>query len=282
MNFNKTHMKIYSYIHGEITTSDKLFVSAYDIGLLRGYAIYEGITTRNGKPFFLTEHLKRFRKSASQLDLKVPLSNKKIVLIIEKLTKINKFERSNFRMILSGGKTIDGIQYNKNKPTFFILAEKWKSISEDIYDMGGKLIVEEYQRFMPESKTTHYITAVKLQTKRKNLKAIEILYISKNKVLECSTSNIFIFKGNTLITPQNNILLGITRLVVLRIAKKHFKIEERDITADELREADEIFITSSYKDIVPITKVENKKIGLGVVGKNTRFIMEMFSNFDKN
>ncbi|MDZ4205673.1 MAG: aminotransferase class IV, partial [Patescibacteria group bacterium] len=79
--------KIYCYINGKIVTSDKLFVSGYDIGLLRGYAIYEGITTHNKKPFYLSVHLNRLRKSSLRLGLKIPLTDTEIAKVIETLIK---------------------------------------------------------------------------------------------------------------------------------------------------------------------------------------------------
>ena len=270
-------MKNYCYINGKIITSDKLFVSGYDIGLLRGYAIYEGITTHNNKPFYLSDHLKRFRKSALRLGLKIPLTVIQIKKVIQTLIKKNGFDRTNLRLILSGGKTIDGIEYDTHKSTFFILAEKWNPLAKNLYEKGGKLITENHLRFMPEVKTTHYITAVRLQSKRKKAKAIEILFVSNGKVLECSTSNIFMFNDDVLITPKNNVLLGITREAVLDIAKKHFKIKQCDIPLSEFLKSDEVFITSSYKDIVPIIKIDKEVIGDGQVGKNTLKIMGLFS-----
>lgn len=274
--------KTYCYINGEIVTSDKLYVSGNDIGLLRGYAIYEGITTHNKKPFYLSVHLSRFRKSSLRLGLKIPLTDTEIAKVIETLIKKNKFGRTNLRLILSGGETIDGIEYSAHKPTFFILAEKWNPLPKHLYEKGGKLIIENYLRFMPEVKTTHYITAVKLQPKRKKAGAVEILFVSNGKVLECSTSNIFVFIGNILVTPKDNVLLGITRKATLDIAKKYFKIEERNITVSEFMKADEIFITSSFKDIVPIVKIDKKIVGGGVVGKNTQKLMKLFSELTKN
>ena len=269
--------KIYCYINGKITTSDKAFVSAYDIGLLRGYGIYEGITTHNGKLFYLKDHIARFRKSASKLGLKVPISDTELKNVLETLLKKNKFERTNFRVILTGGNIISGIDFDANKPTFYILSEEWKPLPKSLYEKGGKIITEEHMRFMPEVKTVHYITAVKLQSKRKKENAIEILFVSNGKVTECSTSNIFAFFENTLVTPKDNVLMGITRRAVLDVAKKHFKIEERDITVKELEGADEVFISASYKDVLPIVKIDNKVVGDGMVGKNTRMIMDLFS-----
>jgi len=272
----------YCYLNGKIVTSNKLFVSGDDIGLLRGYAVYDGITTHNKKPFYLSAHLNRFRKSSLRLGLKIPLTDTIITKIIETLVKKNKFDRTNLRLILSGGKTIDGIEYRASRPTFFIIAEKWNPLPKHLYEKGGKLITENHLRFMPEAKTTHYITAVRLQSKRKKAKAVEILFVSNGEVLECSTSNIFMFIDDILVTPKNNILLGITRKAVLDIAKKHFKIKERDISMLELMKADEIFITSSFKDIIPIVKIDKKTVGGGMVGINTRRVMKLFSELTKN
>ena len=90
------------------------------------------------------------------------------------------------------------------------------------------------------------------------------------------------FIDDILVTPKNNILLGITRKAVLDIAKKHFKIKERDISMLELMKADEIFITSSFKDIIPIVKIDKKTVGGGMVGINTRRVMKLFSELTKN
>jgi len=270
-------MKNYCYKDGKIVPSDKAFVGIYDIGLLRGYGIYEGITTRNGKPFHLKEHLARFRKSAKKMNLKIPLKDRQIEKIIHALIQKNKFERTNIKMILTGGETLNSIGYNPAKPTFFIFTEEWHTLPHELYAKGGKLITYDYLRFMPEIKTTHYITAVQLQTRRQKQNAVEILYTSQNNILECSTSNIFIFKKDTLITPKNNVLPGITRKVVLEIAKRYFRIEERDVSFSELLKVEEVFITSSFKDIVPITTVDKTRIAKGTVGKNTKLIMELFS-----
>jgi branched-chain amino acid aminotransferase len=285
---NTDNKKPYCYKDGKIVTSDKLSVSVYDIGLLRGYAIYEGITAFGDKPFFIDDHLKRFRKSAISLGIKIPLTDKEIKEIIETLIKKNKFDRTNLRMILSGGNAIGGIDFDANTPTFFILAEKYNPIPRQVYDSGAKVITEDYVRFMPESKTTNYITAVKLQAKRKKEKAIEILFVKDGKVSECSTSNIFAFFGDTLVTPKDNVLFGITRKIVIELAKNHFKVEERDILLKDMLKADEVFITGSYKDIMPIVKIDDKMIKGGVVGKNTKVLMERFlelakkSNANKN
>jgi D-alanine transaminase/branched-chain amino acid aminotransferase len=128
-------------------------------------------------------------------------------------------------------------------------------------------------RDMPEIKTTNYITAVNLQQFKKSEGAVEVLYIYDDEVLECATSNIFIIKDNTLITPAENVLKGITRKVLLELASDTYKVEEGIIYESDLKTADEIFICSSFKDIVPIINIDGTVVGGGKVGSVTKDIM---------
>ena len=251
----------------------------YDIGLLRGYGIYEGITTYKGKPFRLADHLVRFRNSAKALDLSIPLSDTEIEKAILSLGKKNGFDRTNFRVILTGGNTLHGIEYDTTKPTFYILAEEYKTLPKELYTLGASLITHEHQRALPEYKTINYITAVQVQKERKEKGAIEVLYVSKGKVLEAATSNVFIVKDGVVITPKNNVLAGITRKVAIELAEKKYTVMEREVTVEELFSADEVFLTASYKEIVPIVSVDGKKIAEGKVGGVTQVLMKDFGEY---
>ena len=151
------------------------------------------------------------------------------------------------------------------------LPEKW-------YERGAPIITYEHQRFLPEYKTINYITAVMLQPKRKAAEAVEILFVSKGEVLECGGSNIFIVKDGGVATPKENILAGITRKVVINLAgDATYPLEERRVSVEELTTADEIFITSSFKDIVPIVKIDDRAEGGGAVGPVTKDLMRRFA-----
>src|SRR6185437_3812144 len=103
-----------------------------------------------------------------------------------------------------------------------------------------------------------------LQDKRKSAGAIEILYTSKGEMLECATSNAMIVKDGKVITPKDRVLPGITRLVTLDLAREAgIPVEERAVSMDEVFAADEFFMTSSFKDIVPIVSIDGKTIGSG-------------------
>ncbi|HEY4514432.1 MAG TPA: aminotransferase class IV [Candidatus Paceibacterota bacterium] len=277
-------MRTFCYLNGKILPLEKASVSVYDIGLLRGFAIYEALVTYNRKPFQLDDHLTRFRRSAKSLALKIPDSDSKIRATINELVRrsIPKNKEAIIRFILTGGKAIDGIDYEYEKPTFYILVEDFNELPKKYLENGCSLIMFEQQRQFAESKTTNYIQAVLLQKARKKGGALEILYVSNGKVLEASTSNFFIVKNNTVITAKSGILKGITRKVTIDLAKSHFPLKEREIKVKELYSADEAFITSSFKDVVPVVKIGSRRIGNGKVGPVTKEIMRLFKEYTSN
>ncbi len=257
-------------------------IGVYDIGLLRGFAIYEAMVTANRKPFMWPDHMERFHRSARDLKLKIPVSDGEIESAISELVEKNLPEgEAIVRFILTGGEAIGGIEYDYEKPTFYILVEPFVALDAKYFTEGCSVTVFEYQRQFPESKTTNYIQAVLLQQERKDAGALEILYVSQGHVLEPATSNFFIVKNGKIITPKNNILHGITRKVTIDVAKKDFEVEERDVSVDEMYAADESFLTSSFKDVVPVVKVGEKMISDGTVGPMTKKVMESFHRFVK-
>lgn len=273
---------IYCHLNGKIISLNKARISPNDIGILRGYAVFDFLRTYNGKPFLLKEHFSRLQKSAGELNLKIPYSESIIEKIIKTLLIKNKIKEAGIRIIVTGGITENSMSCGP-APTIFILTEKLKKLPENIYSNGAKIITFEYQRDIPEAKTTDYLTAVKLQPIREKNNAIEVLYTKNGLILECATSNFFIFKKNTLITPKNNVLIGTTRNFAIELAKKaKFQIEEHDLPLKELKSADETFITATTKEIVPITRINDQEIGNGKVGKNTKILMELFIKNTEN
>ncbi len=263
------------FLNGQIIPLAEAKVSVQDIGLLRGFGIYEAMTAFGGKIFRFADHWERFIHSAQALNLNVPITEEKAEKVIKELLEKNGQEKdhANIRFILTGGKAINGIEYSFETPTFYILTEKHVPLPEEIYENGGKLLTYNFKRQFPEYKTTDYINAVNLQEFRKAEGAVEILYVFEGEVLECATSNIFLVKDGKVSTPAENILKGITRKVVLELA---LDAEERIVEESKLQTADEIFITSSFKDIVPIVKVDDFVIGDGKPGPITKDLVVKF------
>ncbi len=270
------------FLNGRYLPLKSAGISPYDLGLLRGYGVFDFMVTANGKPFMLSEHWKRFKNSARELNLNVPLIESEYKKTISKLLKLNKLKHPAIRTILTGGVSSDGIT-PAEKGTFLIMIEKRHLLPEKLYREGAKVITIEHFRDCPEAKTSNYIIAIKNTKKRIKEKAAEIVYTYQGKASEASTSNFFIVKNGVVITPGKNILLGITRNITIKLARrKRYKVIKRDVSEEEICLADEMFLTASNKGIVPVVKVNNKKIGNGRPGKVTNILMEEFRKFVKH
>jgi branched-chain amino acid aminotransferase len=280
IKLNKDMKKNKCYLNGKIIDKDSLVIDPYDIGLLRGYGVFDVMCTQNGKPFMLLDHWKRLENSAREIGLRIPITKKEYQMVVVKLLKINAYKKANIRTVLTGGLSPNGFAYRPGKETFFVLIEKFTPLAKDVFEKGAGVVTVEYARQFCAAKVTNYVAAIKNQKRKEKAGALEIIYLENGKALEASTSNFFIVKNGKIITTKDGILLGITRKLVISLAKKvGLKVEERNILEKELFSADEIFLTATNKDIVPVVKIDGKKVGRGLVGKKTKLLMGEFKKF---
>lgn len=268
--------KRFTYVNGKILPHEKAFVRADDIGLSRAFGVYDGIMTYRGRPFEIGMHFKRLSRSAKLLGLSVPVSEKELENIIVTLVKKNSFTQPIVRVLLTGGTTMRGIDFDPKHPTFIVLLEELSKPTPQDYKKGIRVITHEYVRQIPEAKTINYIAAVRLQKEMRKARAIEAIYTAKGQAYEATTSNLFVVKGRKILTPKEEILNGITRQVVMKLAKKRYALEERAISLKELFAADEVFLTSSFKEVLPVSSIDGKKIGTGVPGEVTEDLAKLF------
>lgn len=261
---------------------EKAGIALDDLGVLRGYGVFDVMKTVNGKLFLFDEHFKRLNDSADYLGVNLPVKKNKVEAIIKRLILKNKIKQASVRIVLTGGRSADAMHLDSKKPTFYILVSEFKPLKQDLYENGIKLGIVDHSRDAAETKTTNYVEAVRAINKRqKKENFFEILYVSNDVVLEASTSNFFVFINEKLVAPKDNILRGITRNLVINLAKKEFEIEERELKKEELNTVTEAFIAATNKDIVPVVQIDDKKIGNGKPGKNTKRLMEIFAKFVK-
>jgi branched-chain amino acid aminotransferase len=271
----------YCYFNGAVIPFEDARVRPDDLGMLRGFAVYEGITAVQGKMFHYSDHWDRLVVSSSALGLIIPYSKVEVEQgLTALLAKDAPHGRASIRLILSGGAALGGLEYVPGNTLLYALAESAAACPSEWYTEGASLITSEHERFMPEFKTTSYITAVMLQSKRKEAGAAEVLYTANGLVFECATSNIFIVKDGVASTPSEAILKGITRKVAVELltsASMH-PVEERSVTLQELMDADEVFMTSSFKDIVPIVIIDGTTVGGGTPGPVTKSLMKKYQD----
>lgn len=272
-------MKRYTYVNGKILPHEKAVVRVDDIAISRGFGIYEGIATYMGQPFEFRAHYERLMRSAKVMGLRVPVSERELKSIILKLIEKNPFRHPLARVLLTGGTVLHGIDFDPRHPTLIVMLEETPILPKKIYSDGAKVIAHEYQRQVPEAKTVNYIMAVRLQARLRKARALEVIYTWKGKMLEASTSNVFIVRKGVVITPKKEVLGGITRQIVLKLARSAYQVEERDVSVREMLTADEVFLTSSFKEIVPIAQIGGKRIGKP--GKITHDLMQRFADYTK-
>ena len=250
------------------------YIHVNDIGLLRGYAVFDYLKTYFGKPFRLNDHLERLQNSAKFIGLRIPKSTDEIKKICYELLERNKFPESNIRIVVTGGTGADS--KTKGEPVLIITCEPRIKLDEKFYTEGIKIKTVEGKREISFSKTCNYISAIEYIDEYKKEGFNEFLYVKDGKIYECTSSNIFIFKNRKLITPAEEVLYGITRKVIFEIAKPIFEVEEREVMLEEVLNADEVFISSTEREIMPVIGIDDKIIGNGKVGERTKKIISFF------
>jgi len=268
-------MDYYCYANGKILKKSVIKVGISDLVMLRGYGVFDFMRTYYGKPFRMKDYLDRFENSADEMKLKLPVAEKEIVRVIYRLLKMNKGRDLGIRLLLTGGYSLDSYLPSA-RSNLFLLVEDLPEYPRWWSEKGIKLITHEHSREMAVVKTTNYLTAIRLADVRRKRKAQDTLYCHNGKVLETTRNNFFLFHGDTLVTADENVLSGVSRKAVLQLAKKQFKVEVRPVLKKELNSCTECFITGTTRGITPVVRIDAKRIGNGKVGKNTKFLMQLF------
>jgi branched-chain amino acid aminotransferase len=255
---------------------DEATISINDIAVLRGYSVFESLRTYDRRPFHLDEHLARLYRSAELIEMEIPWSREQIVDVVREIVARNTYRHAAIRLLVTGGVSEDGM-LPSGKPTLVVMITPLGERDSERFAKGCKLITTKLQRISPEAKTANYIAAVRALKEAVRRGAADALFVNeRGHVLEATRSNFFIFQGDTLVTPRRGILIGITRNVVLELARNRFAVEERPILLEELALADEAFITSSSKEITPVVQIDDLVIGDGKPGAQTYELEQRF------
>ena len=258
------------YVDGDFVESDRAVIPVEDLAILRGLGVCDLMRTFNGVPYFLKEHLLRLEASARKIGLTLPWSGEEIKQVILKTLERNTgMGDANIRVVITGGSSPD-FMTPQGTPRLIVLVTEIPSIPDTWYSHGVKVITTPSERSIPSAKSISYIAATLALQKAHANNAVEALLVDRNGyVPEGTTSNLFAFMGNTLITADTGVLEGITRKVILSLAAEMFPIEFRTLHLNELLTASEVFITGTNKGIVPVVCIDETWVGDGRPGKNT-------------
>lgn len=265
----------FCYANGKIIPWEKAQIHPMDLAFIRGYGIFDFFRVSESKPLFLNDYLDRFINSARETYLQLDASKEELRELIYTLIEKNKMSTGGFRMLLSGG--LSDNHFSPAAGSLFIFAEELALPPAEKYEKGVKLLTLEHVRPVAKIKTTNYAYPVWHSAIWKEKGAEDVLYHRDGYVSESSRSNFFIVKDGVLITPDADVLEGITRRRVLDLADR---VEIRKVTLQETLEADEAFITSTTKVLLPVVKVDDQEIGNGRVGTYTQNILDKFRKLE--
>lgn len=271
-------MAVY-YIDGKFVDESEAVLPVSDLAILRGYGVFDFLRTYNGRPFHLEDHLNRLRNSAGLIRLNCPWSNDELGSIVAQTLKRNDFEESNIRLLITGGDSEDGISPAQNSRLLIIISEAL-SFPDDYYRDGIKIITARLNRYIPGAKSIDYIRAIVTLDDARSVGAVESIYVTEqDHVLEGTTSNLFIVKDGVVITASEDILPGITREVLLKILEPEFSLQVRPVLKQELYDADEAFLASSNKEVMPVVRADDQVIADGTPGPVTVKVMSIFKEY---
>lgn len=265
------------YVSGKWVHPHEATISLNDVAVLRGYSAFEALRTYDHRPFQLDEHLSRLFRSAQLIELEMPFTHEFIAGIIQQVIERNpSYKHAALRILVTGGESEDGV-LPSDHPHLAVLITPLAERDMERFARGVKLITTSLTRATPEAKTSNYVSAIRALKQASRQNATDALFVNEQgHVLEGTRSNFFVFRGDTLITPLEGVLSGVTRNTVLELAAGRFTIEERPILLSELSEIDEAFITSSSKEITPVVQIDEIVIGDGKPGPRTSELEQRF------
>lgn len=272
-------MEALHYYNGQYLKKNEISISPDDVGFTRGYGVFEFFRVQNNRPVFLADHMARLLWSSKALNLQLPRSIEELEQIVQDLIRRNNMPDSAIKVMVTGGVSPNG--FSPGSPTLLIMQVPFQPMSSMLYEQGATLMTHEYQRDLPEVKSVEYAKALALESIWKQKGHIDVLYHLNGLVSEVSRSSVFLVKEGQVITNRTGVLAGVTQKNVISAMRENIPVSIRDIRLEELWSADEVFITSTTKRVLPIVGVDQKKIGNGVPGKITENIMQTFEEFIK-
>jgi len=267
-------------LDGTIVAPEDARVSVFDRGFLYGDSVFEALRTYGGVPFALTEHLERLERSAKRALIEMPVPLETFRAEVSAVLAAAKNKESYLRLLLTRGQgTALGLDPSLARaPLRVVIVMAHKPLPASMYVRGVGVVTFKTQRVADSTpasgaKLSNYMVAVLAMEEVRRAGAEEALVLdAAGRVVEGTTSNVFFVKNGTLVTPPegSGILMGITREKILVLAQRdRIPLAEKSFFPNELLAADEVFISSSIREIAPVVTVDGRAIGNGKPGPVT-------------
>ena len=282
-------MKI--FLNGQLVGKEQAVVSVFDHGLLYGDGVFEGIRVYGGKVFLLKEHIERLYESAKAIRLEIPMSPSDMIQATKDTVAANGIGNGYIRLVVTRGAGSLGLDIRRTSdPQVIIIADTITLYPAEIYENGMNLITASTIRNHPAAvpariKSLNYLNNILAKIEGTDAGTVEALMLNhKGEVAECTGDNIFILKNGVLKTPSTDagILEGITRNAVLQLARDAgIPTQETTLIRHDLYVADEMFLTGTAAEVVPVVSLDGRQIGDGKPGPITKRLLELFHEFTR-
>ena len=259
--------------NGELLPLEEAVVPLSNIEYQYGFGVYENIRVQNGIPYFLSEHLKRLEESARIIGLEHTFSDSTVEKYVANLIEKIEIGTYNLKILLIGAKSAENA-------SLYILPLNPRFPAKKIYHDGVACLTHEYERPFPHAKTLNMLGSYLAYRSASEADCYDALLVnSRGCITEGTRTNFFCIEGTTLFSaPENEILLGVTRKAVLKVATDiGFKIEERDLTPENVSSYDGAFLTSTSSKIVPVRRIDERACGKKLV--SLAKLMKAFDQF---
>lgn len=274
------------YINGLLYDKVDAKISVYDHGLLYGDGVFEGLRIYSGKVFRLREHIERLYESARHIKLEIPIDIEQMIHAVNDTVQANDKADGYIRLVITRGAGYLGLDPRKTAdPQIIIIVDDIALYPKELYETGMELITVSTIRNHPNAlnpriKSLNYLNNILAKIEGVLAGAPEALMLNhKGEVAECSGDNIFVVKRGALKTPPPDagILEGITRNAVLELAAgAGIPAQECALTRHDVYAADEVFLTGTAAEVIPVVKCDGRIIGSGRPGPITRQLRESF------
>ena len=258
-------MQEFHYLNGDIVHIDDAHIPINDIAIGRGYGTFDYFQVWNGVPMHMDMHITRFMNSIRLLRLNTEVSSSELKDALYKLLEKNNNNSAGVKLIATGGASANG--FSVGEANIAIIMQNYVEANQDQVRDGVRILSYEYQRLLPEIKSINYLYAVYLSDQLEAAQAIEPLYYTTDSVRETARANVMAVINGKIITPHEKILKGITRQTILD--EINIPCECRNITLEEMKSADEVFLCGTTKRALGVVKIDDHVIGGGKPGPIT-------------
>jgi branched-chain amino acid aminotransferase len=263
---------VIAYVDGKWTPAEEARISVLDHGLLYGDGVFEGIRVYGGVPFLLDEHLDRLAASARAIVLELPAGREEIAALCREAARRAELDDGYLRLVVTRGAGALGVSpHTCARASLIVIAAPLTLYPAERYRDGVRLVTSSLRRsasdaLPPQIKSLNYLTSVLASIEARRQGADEaVLLNAQGLIAECTADNLFLVSGGRVLTPAvaSGALAGITRALVSRLLNEQgIECVESPLTPADAWTADELFLTGTGAEIVPVCEIDGRPLPL--------------------